>query len=212
MKTVQVWDLPVRFFHWSLVFFFCFSYFTGEEETVWHSYSGYAIIALVTFRVIWGFIGSKYARFADFIYSPKATHEYTLSLMKGAPKHYFGHNPLAALMVFALIGSLALTTFSGLKAYALEGKGPLANLEVQIISNAVADDDDDEDERHPRHNYEFEEEEDEFWEEVHEFFANFTLMLVFVHIIGVIISSVVHKESVVSSMINGRKEPPTKED
>lgn len=211
MKTRYVWDLPTRLFHWALVFFFCFSYLTGEEETDWHSYSGYIIVLLIVFRIVWGFKGNQYARFSNFIYSPKTTHEYTLSLMKGDPQHYFGHNPLASLMIFTLLFSLFATTFSGLQAYSLEGKGPFANATIEVISPAQADDDEDEYEQDHRAKYGYlnnEEEEEAFWEEVHEFFANFTLMLVFVHIIGVIISSTVHKESLVKSMINGYKEYP----
>jgi len=128
--------------------------------------------------------------------------KYCQSLLNGNPKHYYGHNPLGGLMVLALISSLALTTFSGLQAYATEGKGPLANITVQPISTAMADDN--RDERHDKH----EEEEDEFWEEVHELFSTATLALVILHILGVMVSSVLHKENLAKAMITGRKEPP----
>ncbi|VAW44447.1 Cytochrome b [hydrothermal vent metagenome] len=73
MKTVTVWDLPTRIFHWSLVFFFSFSYLSGDELEDFHAYSGYVIIGLLIFRVVWGFIGSPYARFSRFIYPPSTT-------------------------------------------------------------------------------------------------------------------------------------------
>ena len=63
-KTIRVWDLPVRLFHWSLVILFTLAYFTGDEENQLHIYSGYAVLGLVLFRILWGFIGSRYARFA----------------------------------------------------------------------------------------------------------------------------------------------------
>ena len=197
MKTVTVWDFPTRIFHWSLVFFFSFSYLSGDELEDFHSYSGYIIIGLLIFRVIWGFIGSPYARFSSFIYPPNIIIEYTQALLKGNPKHYYGHNPLGGLMVFALLGALALTTFTGLQAYAVEGNGPLASIELQLVSSAM---DDDKDGKH--------EEEDEFWEEVHEFFSTLTLILVLLHISGVVISSKLHKENLAKAMVSGQKQVP----
>ena len=82
MQSVTVWDLPTRIFHWSLVFFFSVSYLSGDEFEELHSYSGYIIIGLLLFRVIWGFIGSRHARFSDFIYPRHVIIEYTQSLLK----------------------------------------------------------------------------------------------------------------------------------
>jgi len=205
MHKVQVWDIGIRIFHWSLVFFFIFSYLTGDEFDTIHSYSGYAIAVLLIFRIVWGFIGSTYARFKSFIFSPLTTHEYTLSLMKGQPKHYYGHNPLASLMVFALIIALSATIFTGLKAYGLQGEGLLASSDAELVSETLSKA---ENEKYVAQYSYLEEEEEHFWEDTHELFANLVLLLVFIHIIGVIISSVVHKESVFGSMIDGKKEPP----
>ena len=93
MGQIYVWDRFVRIFHWLLVAFFCISYLTGEEEHWIHTYSGYAIFTLISLRVIWGFIGSKHARFADFIYSPGSIVRYLASLTTASPKRYRGHNP-----------------------------------------------------------------------------------------------------------------------
>ncbi len=203
MKSVTVWDLPTRIFHWSLVFFFSFSYLSGDEFEELHSYSGYIIIGLLLFRVIWGFIGSRHARFSDFIYPRHVIIEYTQSLVKGNPKHYYGHNPLGGLMVFALLGALALTTLSGLQAYGAEGKGPFASIELQVVATAMADDDHDDDKKGKD-----EEEGDEFWEAIHEFFSTLTLILVLLHISGVIISSKLHKENLAKAMVSGQKQVP----
>ena len=221
VKTVKVWDLLLRVFHWSLVLFFVISYATGEEESSIHAWSGYAIAFLLTFRLIWGFVGPTHARFSDFIYSPAEIFAYAKGLMTGNAKRYLGHNPLGGLMVLALLFSLSATVVSGLMLYgAEEGKGPLAGMMSadsqvvlpQIINSAHADDDDDDDEYESRgDNYgsihrEEDDEEHELLEETHELFANFTVFLIFFHIIGVFVESLFHRESLVRAMFNGNKQ------
>lgn len=198
-QEVLVWDLGVRVFHWSLVALFTFSYLTGDELEELHAYSGYAVIALLVFRFIWGFVGSEHARFADFVRGPRAVIDYLKSLREGRPKRYLGHNPAGGAMIVMLLAGLSLLTFTGLMAYAEEGHGPLAGADVSLISNAYADHDDDEDEEKG-------EKEDEFWEEVHEFVGNFMLVLIFLHIAGVFVSSRLHDEHLVKAMITGKKE------
>jgi cytochrome b len=197
-ESKKVWDIGVRLFHWSLVITFVVAYITGEDEGIVHSYAGYFILGLLVFRIIWGFVGCKHARFSDFIFSPKETISYTKSMMSGTPKHYRGHNPLGALMVFALLITLLLTTVSGLKVYGIEGHGPLAEVNSSyFISNANASgsvEQNDEDS-----------EEEEFWEEIHEFFANLMLVLIALHITGVVISSKSENENLVKAMITGNK-------
>jgi len=202
----SVWDPLVRLFHWGLVAAFSISYITGEEESIVHIYAGYVVLGLISFRVIWGFIGTRHARFSDFVRGKQTVIEYLKSLPTRNPKHYLGHNPAGGWMVIALIVSLFITTISGLQLYALEeGLGPLANQnlpEIQLISSAYADD----------HGREHGDDGDEFWEdvweEIHEVAANFTLLLIFIHISGVIASSLLHKENLVKAMINGRKKTP----
>lgn len=208
---IRVWDAMVRLFHWSLVLTFFISYFTGDEENLLHIYTGYAVLGLIVFRLLWGIIGSRHARFSDFLYSPKKVIEYIKGLLSGKPQHYVGHNPAAGWMVIALLISLFVASISGLKVYAVEeGKGPLAGLttEFSLISSANADDDDD-DKEHDEHGYNDEKggekEGDEFWEELHEVSANLTLLLIFLHVAGVIVSSKLHKENLVKAMITGRK-------
>ncbi len=205
-QKIKVWDLLVRLFHWSLVLFFTVAYFTGEEEGILHIYSGYIVLGLITFRVLWGFIGSKYARFSNFIRTPKYVFNYFKSYIKGQPKHYVGHNPLGGAMVITLLISLFMVSYTGLKLYAVEeGLGPLAQGNtISVISSAYADSDDNDEKRNHSVNEE-DEEDEEFWEELHEFFANFTLLLVFLHIAGVFVSSKLHKENLAKAMITGLK-------
>ena len=201
-ETTQVWDIAIRFFHWSLVFFFLLTYITGEELETVHAYAGYVIIALLVFRVLYGFIGTKHARFSDFIYPPQEIISYLMSMFEGSPKRYLGHNPAGGAMVILLLVFLSLSSWSGLKAYEAEGKGLLVSAEISLVSLASVDgwyESDDEREHHSRG------EKDEFWEEVHEVLVNFTLLLVFLHLVGVFISSVLHGENLPRTMITGRK-------
>ena len=212
---VKVWDPLLRVFHWSLALFFIVSYASGDEESMIHVWSGYAIVGLLVFRLIWGFVGPKHARFRDFIYSPAETLAYARGLIGGNAKRYLGHNPLGGLMVVALLLSLSMSTITGMMLYgAEEGKGPLAGVmqaEVtmpQLINTAHADDDDDEYEVYQGGAWDGEREEDEeheMLEEVHEFFANFTVFLIFFHLVGVFFESIFHRESLVSAMFSGFK-------
>jgi cytochrome b len=211
-SKIRVWDPFVRLFHWSLVISFFTAYLSGEEESMVHIYAGYAVIILISGRIVWGFIGSRYARFMEFAYSPASALEYLKQLAIGRPRHYIGHNPAAAWMIFALLFSLIMTSVSGLKVYGIEGHGPLASTPAELtvlatdfspIRTARADDDHEYEEHDDE---EHENEEEEAWEEVHEFFANLTLLLVLIHIAGVIVASKVHKENLVKAMITGTKE------
>ena len=195
----KVWDIAVRVFHWSLVLFFTTAYVTGDDADTLHAYAGYIIIGLLGFRVIWGFIGTATARFRSFLYSPAETMRYARSFVTRKPIHYIGHNPLGSLMVFALLLFISLTSWSGLKVYALEGKGPLAQEVNLVIPQAQADDDEHEQASRDKGAH-------RFWKEVHELLANFTLFLVIVHIIGAVLASIVHGENLIKAMVTGRRE------
>jgi len=197
-NEVRVWDVMIRIFHWSLVTGFTIAYLTGEVEGNLHIYSGYAVLGLITFRVVWGFIGTRYARFSNFVCSAQTVSQYLKGLVNRKPGHYVGHNPAGGWMVIAMLLSLFVVSVSGLKLYAVEeGLGPLAGPlpAVTLISAAYADSDENE-----------ESEEEEFWEEIHEASANFMLLLIFLHIAGVVISSRLHKENLVKAMITGKKD------
>lgn len=203
-KEIKVWDPLVRIFHWSLVLSFAIAYLSGDEENALHIYSAYIVMGLIGFRLLWGIVGTRFARFSNFVYSPEAIITYLKSLVSGNPKRYIGHNPAGGAMIIVLLLSLIVVTYSGLKVYAIEeGAGPLASpaTELSFIKTAYADDDEDEHE-HEEHG---EDEEEEFWEEIHEASSNFVLFLVLLHIAGVIVSGRLHGENLVKAMISGKK-------
>jgi len=222
-QSTYVWDPLVRLFHWSLVLAFLISYLTGDEFETIHAYSGYLILTLITVRIIWGFIGTKHARFSNFVRPVPEAINYLRGLLSGNAKKYTGHNPAGGLMVLALLGSIAITGITGLKTYGLEGHGPLASTPIETVDKALLssveisptstkskDHDDDDDHHKNGKTEEHDDDEDEVWEELHEFFANFTVLLVILHILGVYISSFRHKENLVSAMITGYKESSDK--
>ncbi len=196
-KEIRVWDPLVRLFHWGLVVTFFIAYFTGEEESDLHIYSGYIVLGLISFRLIWGFIGTKHARFGDFLTTPTAAITY-LKGLADKPKRYIGHNPVGGWMIVIMLITLFVVSWSGLKVYAIEeGLGPLAGgiPQLAIINTTYADDEED-----------FWE---EFWEEIHEISSNFMLLLIALHVTGVFISSRLHNENLAKAMLTGKKEIDT---
>jgi cytochrome b len=209
-NEIRVWDPLVRIFHWSLVLTFSIGYLTGEEESSLHIIAGYAVLGLITFRVVWGIIGTQYARFGNFVYSPGTVIQHLKDLVAKKPKYYIGHNPAGGAMVIAMLLCLFVVSVSGLKVYAIEeGLGPLAGAPpaLTVISPAYADDDGDENDNHEEdeNGYGEDEEAEEFWEEIHEVSSNLMLLLIFLHIGGVIVSGRMHGENLVKAMLTGKK-------
>jgi cytochrome b len=165
---VLVWDLAVRLFHWSLVSCVAVDLIL-EAGTRLHAYAGYAVFALLLFRLVWGFIGSPPARFVDFVRGPQAVLHYCASLRVGRPIRFLGHNPAGGWMILLLIAVLLF----------IAGTGALM-------------------------------ETDRFWgnhalEEVHESAAALLYVLIPVHVLGVVVSSIAHGENLVTAMVTGRK-------
>lgn len=138
--SIRVWDLPTRLFHWALsvcVVGSVASVQFGGNAMEWHFRLGYAVLALLMFRLIWGIVGGHWSRFASFIYSPRIIFNY----IKGQrlPEHAIGHNPMGAVSVFALLGLLLVQIASGLISDdEIGATGPLAllvsNKAVQIAT------------------------------------------------------------------------------
>lgn len=189
-ERIKVWDIVVRSFHWCLVIFFGFCYLTGDEFDLLHAYLGYGIVILLGVRVIWGVIGTKYAKFSDFIYGWKRVREYVKGLMIWRPQAYLGHNPVGGWMVVFLLLLILLTCWTGLEAYGVQGHGPFAQKFPGTPDTVESRDNDN---------------ANELWSELHEVLADITLFLVFVHIAGVIVSSLLHRENLVRAMWTGYK-------
>lgn len=197
---VKVWDLFVRIFHWTLVVAFFTAYFTEGDPEWLHVWAGYLIVTLVLLRIIWGFVGTPYARFAEFVRPPAQALRYLRDLVRGRAPRYLGHNPAGAIMIVVLLTSLLLTTGAGMVLLAAhEGEGPLAGwlIPVPAVEQGA--------EAHGEHGEHAESTLAEAAEEVHEFLANFTMLLVIVHIVGVVVGSFKDRENLARSMITGYK-------
>lgn len=116
---ILVWDLPTRWFHWLLALSFAGAWLTSESERYsdLHVMLGYTMLGLIAFRLVWGFVGTQHARFADFAFSPARVVQYVKSLMSGKPEHYLGHNPAGAVAIFLLLGLGVATGVSGWLTY-----------------------------------------------------------------------------------------------
>ncbi len=181
MKTIiRVWDLPIRLFHWLLVFCIAGSFVTinlGDEFIQWHAYFGYSILTLLIFRIVWGFVGSKHARFLSFIPSKQAIFDY----LQGRSPRVLGHNPIGALSVFALLFVLSVQVFTGLFVDdEVSFKGPLE----KYVSGSVAS----------------------FFSEIHEGNQVVILTLIAIHIAAIIFYKKFKGEDLIKPMISGDKE------
>ncbi len=182
---VDVWDILVRIFHWSLVLFFSVAYLTEDDWLDIHTIAGYTVFLLLIFRLVWGVIGTKYAKFRNFLPQPKRAIQYLKDEISGDAKQYLGHNPAGAIMVYLLIIVLFLTTLSGMAIISTEGFGPLAGTFVSQWSGKTLED-------------------------IHELLTSLILFLVFLHIAGVVFSSFMQEENLVKAMITGKKQTENK--
>jgi cytochrome b len=172
-SRILVWDAPVRVFHWLLVLSFAGAYLTAESERwrLLHVTLGYTMGGLLAFRILWGLVGTRYARFASFVRGPSNVLQYVNSVRSGRPQHHIGHNPAGAVAIVLLIITGALIVASGWATYNEWGGEWLSGL--------------------------------------HDGAGNFMLAVVLVHIAGVIVASLQHKENLVRSMITGKKSGST---
>lgn len=133
VESVRAWDVPTRAFHWSLVTLVVMAYVSrkwGDEGLKWHTWNGYAILVLLVFRILWGFVGGSTARFSSFVYAPWTAARYGVDFLRRAPRHFLGHNPLGGSMVFVMLALISAQAVSGLFSYddhdSLTG-GPLSS-------------------------------------------------------------------------------------
>lgn len=186
-RVVRVWDPLVRVFHWSLATSFAVAFVTEDDVLAIHIWTGYIILGLILFRLIWGFVGPRHARWSDFVKAPAEITAYLADALRFRATRHLGHNPVGGAMVVALMMSLAATAVTGLAVYgAQELSGPLAPLFGGLSGAWV-----------------------HALEDVHEVLANLTLLLVVVHLAGVALASVQHHENLVKSLITGFKRSET---
>lgn len=117
--TIRVWDAPTRVFHWLFVFCFAGAYLTSESErwSLVHITLGYSLGGLIAFRLVWGFVGTRYARFTSFVQGPAAVVRYAKSMASGKPQHFVGHNPVGAVAIVLLILSGIAIVATGYAAF-----------------------------------------------------------------------------------------------
>ena len=138
LRAVRVWDLPTRLFHWALAACVIGSFTSGSiggNAMVWHFRFGYAVFALLAFRVLWGLVGGHWSRFSSFAYAPSTVLRYLRGQSRGDEHHDVGHSPLGSGSVFALLICLATQVASGLFADdEIASAGPL----VRFVSSATS--------------------------------------------------------------------------
>ena len=180
MKKTKVWDLAVRLTHLLFGVLVLGAFLTSEEDDLVpiHTRLGLVLLGVVLFRVVWGFVGTKHARFGDFVRSPKVVLESLRAMIRGKPIHSLGHNPVGAVMVVALLATLLTVTLTGIVvSLGPEWSGPL------LISKSLA------------HGV----------KEVHEAAAWTLPVLLVFHVAGVLLSSFLEKQNLVAGMVTGFK-------
>ncbi|HHN67596.1 MAG TPA: cytochrome B, partial [Thermopetrobacter sp.] len=183
-RTIRVWDPSIRLFHWALaglvVICLMTGFFGGPSLFVVHITAGGGVAALLAYRLVWGFIGPRHARFRDFAHGPKALVAHLRGLLAGRPARHAGHNPAGAWMIFALLGVLTLIVASGLVALGgTEKMGPLAGAAPYAAGKAARG--------------------------LHEALALLVLLMVAGHIGGVVVESWLLGENLPASMVHGRR-------
>lgn len=167
-----VWDLPTRLFHWGLAGSVIAAWLSGGSGARLHETIGYTVVGLVVFRILWGLVGTRHARFKDFVRPPRQVYAYVLALTRLRAPHYVGHNPAGGLMILLLIGILVTLSATGMMMQSDAFFGIM-------------------------------------WvETTHTVSANSLLVLIPLHVIGVVVSSVLHRENLVTAMITGNKRLP----
>ena len=183
LGTVRVWDLPTRLFHWLLVALVAASFATGKiggNAMIYHEWCGEAILALLIFRIVWGFIGSAPSRFGTFLAGPSTVFRYALTLLRRDEDHHLSHNPLGGWSVMAMLLILLIQAGTGLFANDdIFIEGPL----YEWVSKATSD----------------------RLTSIHRINHDVIIVLVAVHVAAVLFHLVYKKENLILPMITGMK-------
>ena len=181
--SIRVWDISTRLFHWMLVGLVIFSLITGNiglSAMKYHEWSGFAIIILISFRLMWGIWGGQHSRFNSFVKGPQAVVRYARSLMRNDTKHHIGHNPLGGWSVIAMLTSLMIQAGTGLFANDdILTEGPLYHLVSKETSDLLTG--------------------------IHHLNLKVLVVLVIIHICAVLFYLIVKRENLIKPMITGNK-------
>jgi cytochrome b len=183
LESVEVWDPPTRVFHWMLALLVIVNFFSAEDEgalLVVHTYCGYAIGLLVIFRVLWGVVGNRHARFTDFLKPWSETRDYLRQLLRLSPPRYVGHNPVGGWMIVVMLVTLGFTVATGMATAVDKGAGiPFFSGLPSWLSTVSA--------------------------EIHETAAHLMMVLAGIHVIGVSVDWLLTGENIIKAMVTGRK-------
>lgn len=180
-SMVRVWDVPTRVFHWALALAFAGEWLTRDAPQLQlHEFLGYAIGALVAFRMAWGWLGTRWARFASFPLSASSAWHYLRSLVRGRAPRHVGHNPAGSWAIYALLALAALQVVTGVVSLGAEQRlGPLAGVPSYSLGDAA--------------------------HTIHRLLAYAMLAVVCVHVAGVVAGSLLERENLVRAMLTGAK-------
>ena len=181
--NTRVWDLPTRLFHWALTVLIVMQYATGEYHVLdmrWHYWLGYATLALIAFRVLWGFAGSQTSRFADFLRGPDVVLRHIHAYVYQNPQSSIGHNPLGGWSVLALLACVLVQAVSGLFASdEILDQGPF----VEHVSTKTM----------------------RLMTKVHGWNQNLLLILIALHVVAVLLHLLLKHDNLIVPMLSGRK-------
>jgi cytochrome b len=185
MQRILIWDIPTRLFHWTLALSFACAWLTAESDQ-WlgvHVFMGYQMLGLVVFRVLWGLVGTHYARFSSFWYGPKDALVYLRQVIAGSAQRHVGHNPTGSVAIYLLLLFTVAVGLTGFFTLGAEEQQGVAAGWLGIIQGRT-------------------------FKKLHEASAILMLLLVMGHIAGVVVESYLHKENLARSMVTGTKLAP----
>lgn len=168
-RLARIWDPLVRILHWSLVISFAIAWFTPHSAEYIHYWAGYTAACLVLIRLLWGFLGTPYARFSRFVRPPRAVWSYLVAILRGTEARHIGHNPAGGAMILVLMSAMIVTAGSGWTMTTDSYFGV------------------------------------EWVETLHSLSSHGLLVLVSLHVGGVVLASVRHRENLVAAMFSGKK-------
>ncbi|WP_412851351.1 cytochrome b/b6 domain-containing protein [Ectothiorhodospira shaposhnikovii] len=181
-KIIRIWDLPTRLFHWSLVILLFGLWYTSRDVMTlhWHMWLGYALIALLLFRILWGVMGTRSVRFSDFLAGPVTVFQYFKGLFTGDGHRHPGHNPMGGWAVMIMLGLLMFQSFTGLFANdQIFNRGPFA----RMVSSSTSD----------------------WLTGLHKLNFDLILIMVGIHVTAVLLYWLLKRDNLILPMITGRK-------